>query len=62
MKKNKTIIFKGSTEEDDKLIQMRDKTGYAHLSEYIRHILFANTEQGLLMEVLKTLRIIEERK
>ncbi len=63
MKKNKTIIFKVSTEEYQKLEQQWKQSPYAHLSEYIRQSLLNKpTQENVWLEILKTLRIIEERK
>ena len=61
-KKNKTIIFKCTTEEHQKLVEAQEKAGHSHLSEYIRAKLLETKTESKHMEILKLLRILEERE
>lgn len=61
-KKNKTIIFKVSSEEHEKLLKKQEGQGFSHLSEYIRFKLFDTKQENMFMQIMKALRILEERK
>ena len=62
-KRNKPITFKVTSKEYEKLIEKWKQSPHAHLSEWVRtKLLNTPTQESVMLEILKTLRIIEDRR